>query len=339
MRHWLALIILFYTFLNFLIGRQIYGLLKVNKFVFWPVFIILAASPMLGRFGVKALGLIGNFWIVFFYYAAFVAVLGLIVKHKPVIIGCYVIIFLAILYGYGHAKDIQIAHYDLKLPRVAQELHIVMLADIHLDQDKDKGYVAKMVRQINALNPDLVFLVGDIFDDRDVNLLYQEKETFKQIKSQYGVYGVLGNHEYYTGHLDEILKIFKEANIRILRDEVTETAGLYIVGREDASRRQRKPLTDLLKGVDRAKPIILLDHQPVALNEAEQAGVNLQLSGHTHRGQFFPNQLITHRIYEDDYGYLSKGGLQVIVSSGYGTWGPPVRIGTQSEIVDIKINR
>lgn len=150
------------------------------------------------------------------------------------------------------------------------------------------------------------------------------------------VFTVLGNHEYYTGNLNESLKIFKEANITILRDEVVEIAGIYLVGREDASRK-RKNLASLLEGVHKEKPIILLDHQPVALEEAKIAGVDLQLSGHTHRGQFFPNQLITKRLYEVDYGYLAKEQLQVIVSSGYGTWGPPVRIGTQSEIVDIQV--
>ncbi|MEG6523241.1 metallophosphoesterase [Desulfotomaculum sp. 1211_IL3151] len=274
--------------------------------------------------------------MVFFYFATFVAVLGLFIKHKPFILGCYLLIFLAIFYGSFQAKNIKAEHYDITIPKQANDLRIVLLSDIHIDKQKSQGFVAKMVEDINALNPDIVVLAGDIFDDRDINSLKREQETLKGIHAKYGVYGVLGNHEYYTGNLDESLAIFKDANITILRDEVVEAAGIYIVGREDVSRK-RKNLQDILQHVNKEKPIILLDHQPVAFDEARENGVDLQLSGHTHRGQFFPNQLITKRVYAVDYGYLAMDTLQVIVSSGYGTWGPPVRIGTQSEIVDIKI--
>ncbi|WP_333870688.1 metallophosphoesterase [Desulforamulus putei] len=336
MRLWFYLILIIYTFLNWLIGRQLYELLKTNKIAFWVVFLVLAYSPVLGRLVYKGFEPIGNYWMVFFYYATFVAVLGLLVKNKPFITGCYLLIFLVILYGSVNANKIKVQRYEIAIPKLATDLRIVMLSDIHIDNAKPEGYVEKMVREINLLNPDLVVLPGDIFDDKDIHVLSKEREALKNIKAKYGVYGVLGNHEYYTGNLNESLKIFKEANITILRDEVVEIAGIYLVGREDASRK-RKNLASLLEGVHKEKPIILLDHQPVALEEAKIAGVDLQLSGHTHRGQFFPNQLITKRLYEVDYGYLAKEQLQVIVSSGYGTWGPPVRIGTQSEIVDIQV--
>ena len=337
MRIWFSVILIIYTLLNFLIGRQLYDLLRVNKLAYWPIFILIALSPLLGR--ISSIGVIekiGNYWLVFFYFATFVAVLGLIVKHKPFILGCYLLIFLAIFYGSLQAKNIQVKPYDITIPKQANDLRVVMLSDIHIDKQKSHNFVAKMVQDINALNPDLVVLAGDIFDDKDINSLQREQETLKGIKAKYGMYGVLGNHEYYGGNLDESLAVFKAANIKILRDEVIEVAGIYLVGREDVSRK-RKNLPDILRHVNKEKPIILLDHQPVALDEARDNGVDLQLSGHTHRGQFFPNQLITKRIYTVDYGYLALDTLQVIVSSGYGTWGPPVRIGTQSEIVDIKI--
>ncbi|ABO49284.1 metallophosphoesterase [Desulforamulus reducens MI-1] len=339
MRIWFSVILIFYAVLNWLIGRQIYDLLKINKFAYWPIFVIIAISPLLGRLSlISILDKLGNYWLIFFYFATFVAILGIFIKNKPFFIGCYLLIFLAIFYGALHAKSIKVEPYNLAIPKKANDLRVVMLSDIHIDKQKSAGYVAKMVQDINALNPDMVFLPGDIFDDRDINSLKKEQETLKGIKTKYGVYGVLGNHEYYGGNLSESLAIFKEVNIQILRDEVIEVAGVYIVGREDASQKSRKGLVEILQNVDKTKPIILLDHQPVALDEAQNNGVDLQLSGHTHRGQFFPNQLITKRIYEVDYGYLAKDNLQVIVSSGYGTWGPPVRIGTQSEIIDLKIN-
>lgn len=336
MKLWFYVIITVYTFLNWLIGRQLYELLKINKIAFWVIFLVLAYSPILGRMVYKGFEPIGNYWMVFFYYATFVAVLGLLIKNKPFIIGSYLLILLVILYGAFNANKIILQHYDIGIAKPANDLRIVMLSDIHIDNQKPKGYVEKMVSEINRLNPDLVVLPGDIFDDKDIGALSREKEALKKIKAKYGVYGVLGNHEYYTGNLNESLKIFKEANITILRDEIVEVVGIHLVGREDVSRK-RENLANLLKEVNKEKPIILLDHQPVALEEARIAGVDLQLSGHTHQGQFFPNQLITNRMYEVDYGHLIKGSLQVVVSSGYGTWGPPVRIGTQSEIVEIQV--
>lgn len=337
MRTWFVLIIVLYTFLNWLVGRQLFDLLRINKYVFWSLFLLVAYSPLLGRFGViKGLDSLGNFWMVFFYYSVFVAVLGLFIKSKPFVAGSFVVILVAIVYGYFHAQSVQIQPYQITLPKAGQDLRIVMLSDIHIDSVKKSGYVAKMVAEVNALKPDLVLLPGDIFDDRDITALEREKETLKGIKAKYGVYGSFGNHEYYSGNMDRMIQIFREANITILRDQVVEVQGLYLVGREDV-RQGRKTLKDILQGVDVKKPILVLDHQPVGLEEAQKAGVDLQLSGHTHRGQFFPNQLITRRIFEVDYGHYVKDSLQVIVSSGYGTWGPPVRIGTQSEIVDIQL--
>jgi len=334
---WFLLLMLVYSFCNWLIGQQIMALVRVNTVAFWVILAILACSPLLGRMGISsAIDKAGNLWMVFFYYATFLAVLGIFVKNKPFIIGCYLLIFILILIGSIHAKNVKVVSYDINIPKQARDFNIVMLSDTHINQTKSSDYVEKMVSDINSLHPDIVLFAGDIFDDRDVNSLKEKKEILKGIKATDGVYGVLGNHEYYSNNLSEILEIYKEANINILIDEVAELETIYIVGRDDIYKK-RKNLNELLQAVNKEKPIILLDHQPVSLEEAKDNGVNLQLSGHTHKGQFFPNQLITAKIYEVDYGYLDKDSLQVIVTSGYGTWGPPVRIGTQSEIIDINI--
>jgi len=133
------------------------------------------------------------------------------------------------------------------------------------------------------------------------------------------------------------------SGIQVLRDEYTIIANsFYVVGRDDLiSKRlggkERANLSELLEGIDKSLPIILLDHQPQKLTEPHIEGVDLQLSGHTHKGQFFPNNLITGKIFEIDWGYLKKDDYQIIVTSGYGTWGPPIKIGNSSEIIDIKI--
>lgn len=116
----------------------------------------------------------------------------------------------------------------------------------------------------------------------------------------------------------------------------------YIIGRDDLSGKRhnghpRKPLGELLESLDRSLPLIVMDHQPARLEEAEAAGIDLQVSGHTHRGQMFPNHLVTRRTWELDWGYLRKGATQIIVSLGFGTWGPPVRIGNTPEVVSIRV--
>jgi len=130
----------------------------------------------------------------------------------------------------------------------------------------------------------------------------------------------------------------------VLRDSSVKVAdSFYIVGREDKyyemiSGNKRAEIWELMQGLELELPVILLSHQPVNLEEAKNAGVDLQLSGHTHKGQFFPFNFITRNIFEVDYGYLRTGNLQVIVSTGAATWGPPIRIGSSSEVVDILVN-
>lgn len=129
-----------------------------------------------------------------------------------------------------------------------------------------------------------------------------------------------------------------DANIKLLRDKTVLIDSLfYIVGRDDKTNPHRKNLDQLMTGVDKTKPVFLLDHQPYNLEEAEQNGVDFQFSGHTHRGQVWPISLITDAIYEDSYGSLKKGGTNIYVSSGIGIWGGKFRIGTQSEYVVITL--
>lgn len=338
MRTWLILIMAAYVFLYWLIARQLYDILGINVAVFSLVFVILAVSPVLsriGNFGVFP-EKVGNYSLVFFYYAAIVALLGLLFKYQPVIIGGYFVIIIVIIFGTVQAQKVHLVTYELKIPKKAPDLHAVLISDTHINKTKGSGFVAQMVKDINSLNPDIVFLAGDIFDDRDISVLRREKDILKGIRAKYGVYGVVGNHEYYSKNLVESLAAYEAANVRILIDEVVQLENFYVAGRDDVHQK-RKGLRELLQGVDKNKPVILLDHQPVALDEAQAEGVDLQLSGHTHKGQFFPNNLFTKRIFEVDYGYLARDSLQIIVTSGYSTWGPPVRIGSQSEIVDLHI--
>ena len=134
------------------------------------------------------------------------------------------------------------------------------------------------------------------------------------------------------------MEALERGGIHVLYDEIIEIQGqLTLIGRKDRIDSDRLPLERLMKDVDLTKPAILMEHQPYDLGIAQQAGIDLMVSGHTHGGQVFPGNLITNRIYENHWGYLQKEQMHSIVTSGFGFWGPPIRIGTRSEIVSVKI--
>lgn len=259
----------------------------------------------------------------------------------------FIIVFILVGFGIWNAQNKVVTNYKVNINKKAgeiQSLNVVMISDVHMGITIKENGVDKMVDSINKLNPDIVLFCGDIFDENtSTKLKEHSREAFKKIKSKYGVYDITGNHEYMAGDLSENISYFEDANIKFLQDEQINIAdSLYIVGRNDPANKRIteqgvKPLSDILKDVDKSLPIIVLNHRPEELHEAEAENVDLQLSGHTHKGQLFPGNLVTSYLTEIDYGYLKKDDFNLIVSSGYGTWGPPIRIGTKSEIVNVKI--
>lgn len=265
-------------------------------------------------------------------------------------------IFLAVLamitallvYGTLNTRQVQVRNYDITINKSAGEftqLNIVMVSDIHLGKIIHLKNLEKMVDMVNDLQPDLVLLPGDIIDE-DVDLLSEEKipEIMGKLSPRFGIFASLGNHEYLSRDQDRVIYYLNRANITVLRDQwVKVDDSFYVVGRDDLMRARllgtpRKPLSDIIKSdLDHSLPILLMDHQPKNLDEPQQAGIDLQVSGHTHRGQIFPNNFITPLIYEVDWGYKQKGLFHVVVSSGFGTWGPPMRIGSSREIVNIRV--
>ena len=201
----------------------------------------------------------------------------------------------------------------------------------------------RIVERINALEPDLVLLPGDVVDE-DIGPVIRNNlgETLRKIRSKFGVVAITGNHEY-IGGVEPACKYLTEHGITMLRDSsITINDSLIVVGREDLSIRgftgkTRKPLNELMAGLDKSYPIILMDHQPFHLEEAEANGVDLQLSGHTHHGQLWPFNFITKKVYELSWGYKKRGNTHYYVSCGVGTWGPPVRTGNRPEIVNFKL--
>ncbi|MFA6334189.1 MAG: metallophosphoesterase [Bacteroidales bacterium] len=259
------------------------------------------------------------------------------VKLSLVIFGVSAI-SLILLYGYHKFNNPKVNRVEVTLegPLQNKEIKIVMASDLHLSSYINRAELKKYIALINSQNPDIVFLVGDIVDRSVAPLVNGHmSEVLSSIKSKYGVYAVSGNHEFYGGEREKIYDYIKSSGINFLKDSTVLAAdsSLYIIGRDDRTNRKRVPLSDLVKGLDRDIPKILLDHQPFNLDEAQQNGIDLQLSGHTHNGQFWPGNLIVSWMFELPYGYVKKGNTHYYVSSGIGLWGPKYRIGTESEIV------
>jgi len=252
---------------------------------------------------------------------------------------------LTLLGGYINARNPRIVHLDIAVDKKAgslQNLNIVMVSDIHLGTIIGRSRIESLVNDINALNPDIVLIPGDLVDGSVKAVLRNDSgEELKNIRSRYGVFASMGNHEYIGGS-EEICEYLERNNIMMLRDQsVKIDKAFFLVGREDLSSRRagrpRKALSNLMRNVDPKFPVILLDHQPSDLQEAADAGIDLQLSGHTHYGQIWPINYIVEAIYELAWGYKRAGGTQYYVSNGVGTWGPPVRVGNRPEIVQIQL--
>jgi len=223
--------------------------------------------------------------------------------------------------------------------KTENNLKIVLVSDLHIGYIINKKKLKQYVDSINSQDADIVFIVGDLCD-REIEPIIDQKmyEELSSIKSRLGVYVVTGNHEY-IGEKDMLVEYYKKSGLNVLEDSaVLIDNSFYVVGRNDRSDKNRKKTAELVKNIDKTKPIILLDHQPFNLQESVSAGIDLHLSGHTHDGQFFPINLITKAVYEVSAGYKKKDNTHIYVSSGLGIWGPPVRIATKSEFVVINFN-
>ena len=223
---------------------------------------------------------------------------------------------------------------------LAQPLKLVMLSDMHLGYHNPRKELARWVDMINREHPDLVLIAGDIIDMSMRPLLEENmSEELRRIKAP--VYACLGNHEYYSSE-PRAEAFFSDAHIHLLRDTCAVVGDLCIIGRDDRTNRNRKTMEQLTatlhttpyaQHTTQKKYTILLDHQPYHLEEAEQAGIDFQLSGHTHYGQVWPVSWITDALYECAFGEHQRAKTRYYVSSGMGIWGAKFRIGTRSEYV------
>jgi predicted MPP superfamily phosphohydrolase len=338
-------------------------------FVFWFLAFSYFAARLLERIALSRLtdGLIwiGSFWLGAMVYFVIILlavdVLRLInyivpffpdvitrnYQHAKLIAACVAagIVLLTVIGSRINQMTPQIKTLDLTINKKSpmKQLNVVMVSDVHLGTIICNSHFIRIVEKINSLNPDVVLFVGDLVDE-DIEPVIRQNlgETLRKIKSKYGIYAVTGNHEY-IGGVEEACKYLTEHGVVMLRDSVEKVADAFIlVGREDVSIRQfnghqRKSLSELMNNADKSLPVILMDHQPLHLNEAVEQGADLQVSGHTHNGQLWPLNYIANAVYEVSWGYKKKGNTHFYVSCGVGTWGPPMRSGNTPEVVNLKL--
>lgn len=341
------------------------------RYVYSTLFIVLASTFILGRIienrfsGLLSdvINIAGGFWLAFMLYAILmwlaVDIVLLLRRIIPIFsaelvpqirLNAFIVItsvtLILILGGFINAVSPRAKHYNITLEKkIANDsFRIVAVSDIHLGSIIRKRSMRHLSAMIQKEHPDIVLLLGDVVDGSIGPVLRGDLLSYLKLPElPFGVYAITGNHEY-IGNPEKTIPYIESKGIRILKDEViTLPNGVQIAGRYDKSSvsfsgGRRKSLEQLLADADTTRPVIVLDHQPDALSNLHKYGVDIQFSGHTHNGQMWPLSAVTRAIFELSYGYRKFSTTHVIVSSGFGIWGPRVRIGTKPEIVvaDIK---
>lgn len=264
--------------------------------------------------------------------------------------GISLILFITILLTIGTflARHPRVRVYPIKVDKpfpMNRPLRVAVVSDIHFGSLVSTADLSVLRRQVNLLQPDLILLAGDIIDNslsliRKTDFVHQ----LSGLESRYGVFAVLGNHEYANADPDEVIEYFREADIQVLKDTtILIDHAFYLAGRNEKRSEwsgllgQKTP-EQLLENIDRQLPVLLMQHQPNDLPALDAVGIDVAVAGHTHRGQMFPLNLLSHRHFDQSFGYRQMNHLQNIISAGYGTWGPPIRLGSRSEIVLLEID-
>jgi len=339
---------------------------------FTVVFLALASTFVLGKIlehtftnvFADILNVIGGFWLAFMLYGFLIWLTAdiLLLLQKPfhlipaevlprlrlwLFAGVTTTTVLLILIGFITAVNPVTSRYDLTINKRftdgSDSMKIVAVSDIHLGSIIRKRSMRHLSRMISQEEPDIVLFLGDLLDGSIGPVLRDDLLSYLTLPElKYGKFAITGNHEF-MGDLAKSIPYIESKGIRMLSDEVVRLDnGMQIAGRTDRTAMQggvnrRASLDSLLSVTDAAAPLILLDHQPYGLAALAGTTVDLQMSGHTHNGQMWPFTLVTDRMFELSHGYKRFGKTHVIVSSGFGIWGPRMRIGTRPEILSITL--
>jgi len=371
-----SVVLLLYSLVNYYIFRHgMMALpqgLVFRKWYPW-IFLFLGASYIIGRvmerFWISPVSsfftFVGSFWLAFMVYLLMAVIVVDIFRFifyflpipeviagnysefkKNVFIAVVSMTSIVVLAGHINALSPRVKRLDIHINKKAGQLktlHIAAASDIHMGTLVGPRRTAKLVKMLNECNADAILLAGDIVDEDLAPVIkYDLGRSLLRLKAPLGVYAITGNHEY-IGGAEAAVAYLEDHGIRMLRDTaLLIKESFYLAGRNDRdskrfSTKERKSLEKVLVGVDLSLPVIMMDHQPFNLQQVVDAGVDFQLSGHTHNGQLWPFNFITKALFEVSWGYKQKENSHFYVSSGYGGWGPPVRTGNRPEILDIYI--
>jgi len=252
--------------------------------------------------------------------------------------------------GISNANNVKTVSYEVSCSKnLSSDINIALITDLHLGATGSEERLESIVNKLNETEPDIVCIAGDLFDN-DFSAIKNPDRAARllgSINSKYGTYACLGNHD--AGKtLPEMEELLQKANVNLLKDDWIVIDNTFtIVGRLDPSpieadeggSQKRGDTASVMSGIDTSMPVIVMDHNPANIDEYG-ADTDLIMCGHTHRGQIFPGSIITSLIYTVDYGYYKadKNSPSVVVTSGVGTWGPPIRVGTSSEIAVIRLS-
>ena len=346
---------------NNIIGEGLYAI----------IFIILALTFLAGKILerrsssvlIDILNITGGFWLSFMLYSVLLIILADIsrgillafdiiesgnaeIVRKSSYMLAFMISLVLIIIGFSNTIFTAIRTYKIEIPKTVslKELRIAAVSDIHLGSVIRRRSMKILSEKLKKISPDIILFLGDIVDG-EINPVLRDDllEALILPESAKHVYAITGNHEY-IGGFTKAVDYIESKGIRVLIDEAIEPEdGILLIGRKDRDAKRytgedRKKVEELLENIDSRKAIICLDHQPPFRNGKTEKGFDLVLSGHTHNGQMWPLNYLTSKIYKIKYGHALIDGCNYIVSSGFGSWGPRVRLGSRSEVLDIIVS-
>ncbi len=344
---------------------------KLFVYTFWTLAASYFAGRVLERIQISlfsdSLVWIGSFWMgALLYFILIVLLLDVLkianyffeilpqfitdnLQKVKIITFIFSVLFVAglLVFGFINARRPIIKNITIDISKHSnefKELDIVVVSDIHLGTIIGNGYLSRIVSEINSLKPDIILIAGDLLDEDLEPVIRQNLgETLKMLEAPKGVFAIMGNHEY-IGGVEAASIYLRDHGIVVLKDSVVLIDNsIYIIGRDDKESARfgsntRRTLQELYNdyNIDESLPVIVLDHQPVDINNAVLLNADVQFSGHTHKGQIWPINYLVNAIFKVGYGHQKINKTNVIVTSGIGTWGPPIRIGSRPEILSVK---